>query len=122
MKKHLLLLVFTGLVIFSQAQDKLFTPEEIASNRKLYPSGLSNLQWRGISGQYTWQDATSLIAGSVEGEAKDTLMKLTDLNSLLTVSGAAELKRFPWIQWTNEESIHFQPVPIGTAMTLRMVK
>ncbi len=107
MKKHLFLLVFIGLVVFSQAQDKLFTPEEIASNRKLYPSGLSNLQWRGISGQYTWQDATSLIAGSVEGEAKDTLMKLPDLNSLLTTSGAAELKRFPWIQWENEEKCSF---------------
>jgi len=107
MKKHLFLLVFVGLVIFSQAQDKLFTPEEIASNRKLYPTGLSNLQWRGNSGQFTWQDATSLIAGNVEREKNDTLIRLTDLNSLLTESGAEGLKRFPWIQWVDENACSF---------------
>lgn len=91
----------------SFAQQKLLVPEEIASNRKLYPSGLNNLQWRGSSDAYTWQDAGSLIQGKVATTATDTLMKIAALNSFLTGLGKDEIKRFPVINWSNETAFTF---------------
>jgi dipeptidyl-peptidase 4 len=107
MRKILLLQLILWISIIAQAQDKLFVPEEIATNRKLYPSGLSNLQWQGNSSCFTWQDAKSLVRGRVTEESTDTLMKLTELNTVVTASGKEELKRFPYIKWENESTFSF---------------
>jgi len=107
MKRILFLLLILWISTTATAQDKLFTPEEIASNRKLYPSGLSNLQWQGNSDYFTWQDAKSLIRGQVAGESIDTLMKLAELNTSVIASGQEELKRFPFIKWENETTYSF---------------
>ncbi|MBK6344475.1 MAG: S9 family peptidase [Bacteroidales bacterium] len=95
------------LTLLSPAQNNLFVPEEIATNRKLYPSGLSNLQWQGNSEYFTWQDARSLIRGSVNEESTDTLLRLSELNTSVTASGMEELKRFPFIKWENESAFSF---------------
>ncbi|MHC1778193.1 MAG: DPP IV N-terminal domain-containing protein [Lentimicrobium sp.] len=107
MRRILLLQLIFWILSSATAQDKLFVPEEIATNRKLYPSGLSNLQWQGNSDYFTWQDAKSLITGRVAGESIDTLMKLTELNTSVTASGKEELKRFPFIKWKNETTFSF---------------
>ncbi len=107
MSRLILIQLFLWLSIFATAQDKLFVPEEIASNRKLYPSGLSNLQWQGNSDQFTWQDAKALIAGKTNSESVDTLMKLAALNNQLKELGKEELKRFPFIEWKNETVFSF---------------
>jgi dipeptidyl-peptidase-4 len=107
MKRFLLLQLILWISTITIAQDKLFVPEEIATNRKLYPSGLSNLQWQGNSDYFTWQDAKSLIRGRVANESIDTLMKLAELNTSVTASGKEELKRFPYIKWENETTFSF---------------
>ncbi len=107
MKRFLLLQLILWISTITIAQDKLFVPEEIATNRKLYPSGLSNLQWQGNSDYFTWQDAKSLIRGRVANESIDTLMKLAELNNSVTASGKEELKRFPFIKWENETTFSF---------------
>jgi dipeptidyl-peptidase-4 len=107
MRRILLLQLIFWILSSATAQDKLFVPEEIATNRKLYPSGLSNLQWQGNSDYFTWQDAKSLIRGRVANESIDTLMKLTELNTSVTATGKEELKRFPLIKWENETTFSF---------------
>ena len=103
--------IFTTLILFltllSYAQDKLFVPEEITTNRKLYPSGLSNVQWMGNADRFTWQDSKSLIGGSTAGESPDTLLRIGDLNTHITGLGKSEIKRFPWIEWENETIFSF---------------
>jgi len=98
-------------IIFSflsaSAQEKLFTPEEITSNRNLYPSGLANLQFRGNSAQYTWVDGNALLAGNANNETTDTILSLERLNSLLTGFGKEPVKRFPRIEWTDEKNFRF---------------
>lgn len=91
----------------SFAQQKLLVPEEIMSDRKLYPSGLQNIQWRGNSGFYTWQANGTVIQGNVLNETTDTLIILEKLNQLLTGTGKAEIKRFPAINWKDEQSFTF---------------
>ena len=74
------LLLFSSLLF---AQDKMLVPEEIMSNRNLYPAGLSNLQWKGNSGFYTWQDGNNLLQGNLRNETTDTLLKTSDFNEVL---------------------------------------
>ncbi len=107
MSRLVLIQLFLCLSIIANAQDKLFVPEEIATNRKLYPSGLSNLQWQGNSDRVTWQNATALIAGHTANETIDTLMKISDLNGYLKNAGKEEVKRFPMILWENETIFSF---------------
>lgn len=107
MKRILFLQLILWISTIAIAQDKLFVPEEITTNRKLYPSGLSNLQWQGNSEQFTWQNATALIAGRTDNETVDTLMKTGDLNAHLKSLGKEELKRFPMIQWESETAFSF---------------
>ncbi|MFH1118826.1 MAG: DPP IV N-terminal domain-containing protein [Bacteroidota bacterium] len=107
MRRIFILQLFLWFSTIALAQDKLFIPEEISTNRKLYPSGLNNLQWRGNSDQFTWQDSKSLITGNTGSESVDTLMKIDELNSFLNGFEVEELKRFPWIQWESETIFSF---------------
>lgn len=107
MRRIFILQLFLCISTFALAQDKLFVPEEIATNRKLYPSGLSNLQWRGNTDQFTWQDTKSLITGKTSSESVDTLMRLAELNTPIKSLGIEELRRFPVIKWENETTFSF---------------
>ncbi|NTW23098.1 MAG: S9 family peptidase [Lentimicrobium sp.] len=107
MHKFITFQLLLWLFVTATAQDKLFIPEEIASNRKLYPSSLSNLQWKGNSDTYTWQDSKSLTAGNTTNETIDTLLRLSDLNTCMVGLEKEELKRFPYILWENENTCAF---------------
>lgn len=101
----LLFLLFTGPALF--AQDKMLDPDEIMTNRKLYPSGLMNLQWRGNSDFYTWMDAGSLIQGNLKNETADTLLKTITFNEALEKQGISPVKRLPFFEWKDESTLTF---------------
>ena len=88
-------------------QDKIFVPEEIMSNRNLYPTGLTNLQWRGTTDQYTWQVSGSLLRAYIKGEVSDTLLKLNTINSAFNQAGFDSLKRMPFVNWTSDNVFRF---------------
>ncbi len=102
----LFVILFSG-VQFSFAQDKILVPEEIMSNRQLYPTGLSNLQWRGSSDYFTWQVPEGLLQASIKGKISDTLLKVSVLNEALVHAGFDELKRLPYVNWTSEKALEF---------------
>lgn len=105
MKFKLLLLILLAQVTVLLAQNKQLVPEEIMSNRKLYPSTLNNIQWKGSSGYFTWQDASAVIAGNVNNNKTDTLLKLDQLNSLLEAKGGDKLRRIPSISWADNSTM-----------------
>lgn len=98
------LLLFSSLLF---AQDKMLVPEEIMSNRNLYPAGLSNLQWKGNSGFYTWQDGNNLLQGNLKNETTDTLLKTNEFNDILEKAGLKTIKRLPFFSWKDETTLSF---------------
>lgn len=89
------------------AQDRMLVPEEIMSNRNLYPGSLSNLQWKGNSGFYTWQDGNNLLQGNLKNETTDTLLKVSDFSEILEKSGIKPVKRLPTFSWKDETTLSF---------------
>ncbi len=107
--KQFLLIAALIIVSWQQsfAQGKMIDPGEIMTNRKLYPTGLSNLQWRGDTDNFTWQEATLLLQGNVKNSKTDTILTLSALNRSLTESGIAEMRRLPFAGWKNNSVISF---------------
>lgn len=100
-----LLLTLQLTVVF--AQDKMLVPEEMMSNRKLYPTTLTNLSWKGNTGLYTWQVPNAILSGNVNNNQKDTLINLSKFNELLTSAGKESVKRIPPINWLDETTMQF---------------
>ena len=107
MRKLVLTLFITLQIAFVFAQGKMLVPEDIMSSRKLYPTGLINIQWQGNSGYYTWQEATLIMQGNVTDETKDTLFTLNTFNELLQSAGKEAVKRVPSINWKDDQSFTF---------------
>lgn len=107
--KQFLLIAALIFVSWQQsfAQGKMIDPGEIMTNRKLYPTGLSNLQWRGDTDNFTWQEATLLLQGNVKNSKTDTILTLSALNNSLTAAGFAEMRRMPFAGWKNKSVISF---------------
>lgn len=99
MRKSAFLFFFVFNLVFVFAQDKIFVPEEMMSNRSLYPGSMGNIQWQGNSGFYTWQDATNILRGNVNNDKKDTLYTLNSFNSLLNGAGKENVRRLPAVSW-----------------------
>jgi len=102
-----LLAVFLMALQCSFAQDKTLVPEEIMTNRKLYPTGLTNIQWCASSDNYTWQDAGVLLQGNLKSQTTDTLLTLSVFNEAITASGYTEFKRLPMINWKSSGTFGF---------------
>ena len=105
-----LLFLVAAIIMATQltfAQDKILVPEEIMSNRSLYPTGLANLQWRGKTDQYTWQVPGSVLRGYIKSDAADTLLNLNSLNTAFNQAGFDSIKRMPYINWASDDEIQF---------------
>lgn len=107
MKKITLLFLIVVQSVIVLAQGKMLVPEELFTNRALYPKSMANIQWVGNSGYYTWQEQNSVIRGVVSNDVKDTLMKLDRFNTILAVAGAEPQKRIPYISWKDEKTMEF---------------
>ena len=111
MKKNILpllaLLLLLLLPYTISAQDKILVPEEMMTNYKLYPASLYDLQWRGNSTGFTWQTAGNLVQSGIEITTNDTILRLTELNVMITAAGGEALDRMPSITWQDENRFIF---------------
>jgi len=107
MNRLLITLLLTLQLTFALAQDKMLVPEEMMSNRKLFPTTLTNIKWQGNTGFYTWQVPNAILSGHVNNDQKDTLINLNKFNELLTVAGKEPVKRIPAINWLDETTMQF---------------
>jgi dipeptidyl-peptidase-4 len=91
------------------SQNKLFTVKdvEIGYRRDFAPLSMPNLQWRGLSTNFTFQDALNLYQLSVDTRDTLRLMDLGQLNAILGKEIAEPLTYIPYITWENEKEFHF---------------
>lgn len=76
-------------------------------NSKLNPKSLSNLQWIPDSDQYSYLANNALVRGEAAKDKRDTLVRLSDLNSALENLKRDKLKRFPAVHWLNNQQFTF---------------
>lgn len=107
MRRLILSTILVVQILSALAQGKMLEPEEIITNRTLYPSGLTNIQWQGNSGFFTWQEGSVILRSHVKKEAIDTLYHLESFNKLYTATGKEALKRLPYISWKDENTMEF---------------
>jgi len=105
-KMFALLVILTTSVL---GQNKHFTMEDVVLNSysKLAPERLSQLSWIPDSENISYVQDTILIAVNTKNSEKKTLLKLEELNSALSAINGGELKRFPRINWLDDETISF---------------
>lgn len=107
MKSILITLALLVQTFVTFAQTKQLVPEEIITNRKLYPANLSNLQWVSNTGQYTWQLPDAVLRGYVGNDKVDTLLKLAGFNSMLEAAGRKPVQRIPYFTWSDDGAMLF---------------
>jgi dipeptidyl-peptidase-4 len=104
--------IILGLMLFgffaAQAQDKLFDYADYM-NRDIYPKSISNLQWRGATQAFTYLEKNSLIQKQSNDPATaDTLLRLETLNEGVEKAGGKSLRRFPSINWLDDNRFYFR--------------
>jgi dipeptidyl-peptidase-4 len=99
-----LLLLVSSLL---SAQTKQLNLDELISNRKLYPTSLSNLQWMDENGNYTWLANNKLVKANIKTDKKDTILDLDAINKGLKLLNEKESKRFPNISWIDKSNFTF---------------
>lgn len=87
------------------AQQKLLTADDLM-NRKLYPSSLSNMQWRN-SNQFTWIENNAIKQFSIKGSKMETLLTHAILNSNIEKAGFKSIKNIPAIIWETDSCFRF---------------
>lgn len=107
MKSILLTLALLVNTVALFAQTKQLVPEEIITNRKLYPTTLSNLQWVANTGYYTYQVPNAVLRRQVNSDQADTLLRLSELNSMLEAAGRKPLQRIPSVTWAADGTMLF---------------
>ena len=110
--KHFIKLLFFVIFLFANsfadAQDKQLKIDELSTNRKLYPSGLNNIQWMDETGNYTWIAAGKLVKGNIKSDKKDTILEVATINAALKQLSEKEIKRLPAISWISKNNFTFQ--------------
>ncbi len=75
-------------------------------NRKLFPSSLSNIQWRNDN-VFTWNSNNRIVQGVAKTGAVDTIFSLESLNQEFEKSNQEKLKSIPTFKWEDENTFRF---------------
>ncbi|MCX6304892.1 MAG: DPP IV N-terminal domain-containing protein [Bacteroidetes bacterium] len=105
--RHCLLLACL-LPVIALGQSRLLTVEDASyMNPKLNAASLSQLQWRPGTDQFVYVAKNSLVLGSAANTSRDTLLRLSELNTFLRIALQDTLKRFPVITFDAAAEFHF---------------
>ncbi len=106
-KKSTSTLLALLLVLVSQlfAQQKQLAIDDLM-NRKLYPSSLSNLQWRN-NNLFTWNANNCIVQSDVKTGTNDSILTLDALNLVVEKNQQKKLKSIPSIKWENENTFRY---------------
>lgn len=101
------------------AQSRLLTVKdtEIGAARELSPSTLRNLQWRGESIFFTYQEKSAIYQQSAENSTPEPLITLSELNQI--IKSMDTIQTIPVITWENENEFHFFTEKYWHAIELR---
>jgi len=106
-KKSTSTLLALLLMLVSQlfAQQKQLTIDDLM-NRKLYPSSLSNLQWRS-NNLFTWNANNCIVQSEVKTGTNDSILTLDELNLVVEKNQQKKLKSIPAFKWENENTFRY---------------
>lgn len=96
------------LHLCAMAQSRLLTIEEASNmNPKLNPANLTQLQWLPETRQYVWIAKNSLIKGNTTNAARDTIIRLSEINLILKMNKQDTLKRFPSATFRTSDQFYY---------------
>lgn len=106
-KKSTSTLLALLLMLVSQlfAQQKQLAIDDLM-NRNLYPSSLSNLQWRN-NNIFTWNANNRIVQSDVKSGTTDTILSLDALNKTVEKNQLKKLKTIPAFIWENENTFRY---------------
>ncbi|PKP12019.1 MAG: S9 family peptidase [Bacteroidetes bacterium HGW-Bacteroidetes-4] len=109
MKQLLSLLILLQLSFLGLAQDKMLTMSDaiVGQWRNLAPESFHNLQWRGNSNQFTFQDYYKVYQQSAKKADSVVVFTLSELNGILRTKALDTLAYLPGFTWYNENEFHF---------------
>lgn len=109
MKYFFLLLLGLAVTNLTFAQGKKLTiaDVEIGAFRELAPLTLQNIQWRGKTTNFTFQDSHNLYQQSAAASGTSTLFTRDELNQLLKQSGSDTVSFMPSINWVADNEFYF---------------
>jgi dipeptidyl-peptidase-4 len=87
------------------AQQKQLAIDDLM-NRKLYPSSLSNIQWRNNT-LFTWNSNNCLVQSQVKTGTIDTILSLDALNQIVVKNQQKKLNNMPDFTWENENVFRY---------------
>jgi dipeptidyl-peptidase-4 len=100
------LLAFLFFAVFQlNAQQKQLTIDDLM-NRKLYPSSLSNLQWRSNI-LFTWNANNRIVQSNAKTGTTDTILTFEELNLAVEKNLQKKLKNLPALKWEDENNFRF---------------
>lgn len=114
MKRVSLLLSLVSCAAIAQQKNLTMEDAVMYGYGKLSPKRLSQLQWVAETNNYSFVDKNdsgyALFSGSAENESdtKTQLLSLEELNAELTKLGKKESRRFPSVEWKDENSFTFE--------------
>ncbi|NNL21328.1 MAG: prolyl oligopeptidase family serine peptidase, partial [Ignavibacteriaceae bacterium] len=96
---------------FATAQKKLTLEQVILNSAELTPKKLEQLKWIPETENFSYieslGDNQQLISESVNGDSKDVLVLLSDLNNILKNSQLQTSQNFPLFSWYSSSEIWF---------------
>jgi len=98
-----LMIILLPLALFSQ---KKLTVEQ-ASGRAIFPQSMRNLQWMKGSDRYTYTENNKILVRQVDRHTADTLLRLRDLNRILSNSGIDTVAGIPSFTWLDENTLTY---------------
>lgn len=112
MKKVKFFILITVVFVYnSYSQEKLLSIDDVVLNSytKLAPGNLKQLNWIPSTEDYVYvtDKDTSLIRFKIKSDKPDTILKLKDLNKLLSQQNFGEINYFPSISWNNNRTFNF---------------
>lgn len=107
--KFLFILSLCLLSITAFPQKKMLTVRdtEVGARRELASLTMQNLQWRGTTTFFTFQDAFRLYQLSAMKSDTTVLMDLSSLNRILKQGNTDTLLYFPTVTWGNDNEFYF---------------
>ncbi len=97
--------VFSGA--FAQSENFTIRDVEIGIRRELAASNLINLQWRGKTPNFTYQENSNVYQLSVNKKDSAKLIDISELNRILNADNAPSLQSMPYITWGSDNEFYF---------------
>jgi dipeptidyl-peptidase-4 len=108
--KYFFLLILglaVNISVFTQGKNLTIADVEIGSYRELAPLTLQNIQWRGSTTNFTFQDSHNLYQQTAAASGTTTLLSTDDLNKMLKQNGSDTLLNMPSVTWVADNEFYF---------------